>query len=269
MTQFDYDRTLDANGQNSGFSTSQTPVGGRGLVTRMTHLSDSSNYQSFGFDKYANKLWQEDELRERVSYIYDDYRRVLTMTNPLNQTVVNTYTPTNGTNTSSYVHTTSSIYTTTTPIGIVTKNIYDANFRKTSTTQASGTSLAATTTFGYDPVGNPTSVTDPLNHPTTTAYDTRNRKITVADALNQMTQWFYDEASNVKSIQRADGTTESKTYDQMNRVLTDTVPQTNTVSVTTTFTYYPGNVQYGGLPQQVIDADGHITTFSVYESILL
>jgi RHS repeat-associated protein len=265
MTQFDYDRTLDANGQNSGFSTSQTPVGGRGLVTRITHLSDSSNYQSFGFDKYANKLWQEDELRERVTYIYDDYRRVLTITNPLNQTVVNTYTPTNGTNTSSYVHTTSSIYTTTTPTGIVTKNIYDANFRKTSTTQAYGTSLAATTTFAFDPVGNPTGVTDPLNHTTTTAYDTRNRKITVTNALNQSTQWFYDFASNVTSIQRADGTTETKHYDQMNRAIDDTVPQTNTINVTTTFTYYPGNVQYGGLPQQVIDADGHITTFTAYD----
>jgi RHS repeat-associated protein len=265
VTQFDYDRTLDANGQNSGFSTAQTPVGGRGLVTRITHISDSSNYQSFGFDKYANKLWQEDELRERVSYIYDDYRRVLAITDPLNQTVVDTYTPTNGTNTSSYVHTTSSIYTTTTPTGIVTKNIYDANFRKTSTTQASGTSLAATTTFAFDPVGNPTSVTDPLNHTTTTAYDTRNRKITVTNAVNQSTQSFYDPASNVTSIQRADGTTETKHYDQMNRAIDETVPQTNTINVTTAFTYYSGNVQYGGLPQQVIDADGHITTFSAYE----
>jgi RHS repeat-associated protein len=264
ITQYDYDRALDGNGQNSGLP-SGSPVGGRGLMTRITHVSDSSNYQSFAFDKYGNKLWQKDELFEQTSYTYDDYRRVLTVTNPLNQTVTNTYTPTNGTNTSSYVHTTGSIYTSTMPTGIVTKNIYDQNFRKTSTTQAYGTSLAATTTFVYDPVGNPTSVTDPLNHTTTTTYDTRNRKITVTNALNQSTQWFYDSASNVTSIQRADGTTESKTYDQMNRVLTDTVPQTSTINVTTTFTYYPGNVQYSGLPQQVIDADGHITTFSAYE----
>ena len=38
-------------------------------------------------------------------------------------------------------------------------------------------------------------------------------------------------ANNVTSIQRADGTTETKMYDQMNRVLTDTVPQTTTVNV--------------------------------------
>src|SRR5207248_2811113 len=83
VTQYDYDRTLDANGENSGFSTGQTPVGGRGLVTRVTHVSDSSNYQSFGFDKYANKTWEENELRQRVTFNYDDYRRVLTIKNPL------------------------------------------------------------------------------------------------------------------------------------------------------------------------------------------
>jgi RHS repeat-associated protein len=264
VTQYEYDRAYDSNGENSGLP-SGSPVAGRGLVTRVIHVSDSGNYQSFGFDKYGNKVWEENELRQRATFVYDDYRRVLRIKNPLNQIVTNTYTPTNGTNTSPYVHTTNSIYTTTTPTGIVIKNIYDQNFRKTSTTQGFGTSIAATSAFGYDPVGNPTTVTDPLNHTTTTTYDTRDRKITQKDALNQMTQWFYDAASNVTSIQRADSTTETKTYDQMNRILTDTVPQTNTINVTTTFNYYPGNVQYGGLMKQVIDADGHITTFTAYD----
>src|SRR5205823_1889337 len=95
----------------------------------------SGTYLSFSYDKFGNKLWQKDELLNKTSYTYDDYRRILTITNPLNKTIINTYTPTNGTNTSSYVHTTNSVYTTTTPMGIVTKNVYDANFRKTSTTE--------------------------------------------------------------------------------------------------------------------------------------
>ena len=49
--------------------------------------SDSNNYQSFGFDKYANKNWEENELRQRNTYTYDDYRRVLTIKNPLNKRV--------------------------------------------------------------------------------------------------------------------------------------------------------------------------------------
>jgi RHS repeat-associated protein len=283
VTNYEYDRTLDANGENSGFSQAQTPVGGRGLVTRVSYPGDThtgetptyptGTYQSCGFDQYANKLWEENELRQRRSYTYDDYRRVLTVKNPLNQTVTNTYTPTNGTNTSPYVHTTGSVYTTTTPTGIVTKNIYDPNFRKISVTEANGTAVAATTSFIYDvdPVRNYTSIgnlvaaQDPKGNRTAYVFDTRNRKITEIDAINQSTQWFYDNVSNVTSVQRKDNTTESKTYDQMNRVLTDTVPQTSTINVTTTFTYYPGNVQNGGLMKQVIDADGHITTFTDYD----
>ena len=272
VTQYEYDRAYDSNGENSGLP-SGSPVAGRGLVTRVIHVSDSGNYQSFGFDKYGNKLWQKDELLNKTSYAYDDYRRVLTITNPLLKFVMNTYTPTNGTNTSPYVHTTSSIYKTTMPTGIVTKNIYDANFHKISTTQADGTPLAATTQFiydvdsvrGYTSIGNLVATQDPKGNRTAFTYDTRNRKITETDALNQNTQWFYDAVSNVQQLVRKDNTTETKHYDQVNRVIDDTVPQTNTVNVTTTFNYYPGNVQYGGLMKQVIDADGHITTFSAYD----
>ena len=259
--------TLPAN--FSGYQASETyeydrdgsnvAVAGRGLVTKITHAD--GKYQSFGYDAYGNKLWEENELRQRTSYTYDDYKRVLTIQNPLNQTITNTYTPTNGTGTSPYRHTTNSNDTTTTPTGIVTKNIYDQNFRKISTTQASGTTLAATTTFGYDAVGNPTTVTDPLNHTTTTTYDNRNRKATVTDALNQTTTFNYDGASNVTGIVRPDNTTETKTYDALNRVLTDTVPQTATVNLTTTFTYNPS-----GTIASVMDAKGQVTTFGYNES---
>src|SRR5438094_10085301 len=72
--------TYDANGQNSGASTSQAPVAGRGLVTRIIHTDNT--YQSFGYNKYGDKLWEEDELRHRTTYTYDDYGRVLTVTTP-------------------------------------------------------------------------------------------------------------------------------------------------------------------------------------------
>lgn len=272
VTQYEYDRAFDGNGENSGLP-SGSPVAGRGLVTRVTHVSDNNNYQSFGYNKFGDKLWEENELRNRTSYDHDEYGRVVKVTNPLLKFITNDYRPSNNTNLSPYVHTTSSVYTTTTPTGIVTQNIYDPNFRKTSTTQAFGTSLAATTSFiydvdpvrGYTSIGNPVATQDPKGHRTTYVYDTRYRKITETDALNQSTQWFYDSVSNVLQLVRKDNTPETKHYDQMDRVIDDTVPQTSTINVTTTFNYYPGNVQYGGLMKQVIDADGHITTFTAYD----
>jgi YD repeat-containing protein len=237
---------------------SNVAVAGRGLVTKITHADGT--YQSFGYDAYGNKLWEENELRQRTSYTYDDYNRLLTATNPLGKTTSYTYNPTNTTG-SPYLQTTSIPDTITTPTSVVTKNIYDANFRKTSTTQALGTALAATTTFGYDVVGNPTTVTDPLNHATTTAYDSRNRKTTVTEAsgtaLARTTTWNYDGASNVTSIVRPDNTTETKTYDALNRVLTDMVPQTSAINLTTTFTYNPS-----GTINTVTDARGRTTTFA-------
>ena len=263
--------TLPAN--TSGFQASETyeydrdannqAVAGRGLVTKITHAD--SKYQSFGYDIYGNKLWEENELRNHTDYGYDSYNRLTTairvMTPPdPNETTTYDYSPTQGNVTLSYYHTTKSVYFVTDPMNIVTANGYDPNFRKTSTTQGYGSSSPATTWFHYDNVGNQDYVTDPLNHTTTTSYDARNRKQTVTDPPpfnNQVTTWHYGDGINVTSIDRPDNTTETKTYDPMNRVFTDTVPRNDpTDLITTTFIYYPS-----GMVHTVQDGNNHITTF--------
>jgi RHS repeat-associated protein len=210
-----------------------TNVPGRGLVTKITHNDNNRTYQSFGYDAYGNKLWEENELRRRTSYTYDEYNRLLTVAKPLNGTTTYTYNPTNGTG-PPYKHTTNSPDTITTATNVVTRNVYDQNFRKVSTAVGS-----STTTFGYDNVGNPTTVTDPLIHTTTTTYDERDRKETVTDTLNRTTTFTYDGASNVVSILRPDTYTETKAYDAMNRLISHTVPKSAGVSLTTTFGYWP------------------------------
>jgi YD repeat-containing protein len=208
-------------------------VPGRGLVTKIAHNDNNHTYQSFGYDTYGNKLWEENELRRRTSYTYDEYNRLLTITRPLNGITTYTYNPTNGTG-SPYKHTTNNPDTITTATNIVTRNVYDGNFRKVSTAVGS-----STTTFGYDNVGNPTTVTDPLIHTTTTTYDERNRKKTVTDSLNRTTTFTYDGTSNVVSILRPDNYTETKAYDAMNRLISHTVPKSAGVNLTTTFGYWP------------------------------
>ncbi len=218
---YEYDRTLvngitDPNG---------TPVAGRGLVTKIMHTDNTS--QTFKYDAYGNKRWEYNELGQGTSYSYDDYKRVLSVTNPLGKITSYTYVPTNGGGGSSYLHTTNNPDTVTTPTGIMTSNVYDQNFRKTSTT-----TLAATTGFQYDNVGNLTLITDPRNYQTHNTYDTRNRKQTTTEAYTtiwaETTTWHYDGASNIYQIDRPDGTQETKTYDAMNRVLSDVVPKTST-----------------------------------------
>ncbi len=230
----------------------------RGLVTKIQHAD--GKYQSFGYDVYGNKLWEENELRNRTSYTYDDYNRLLTTTNALNKTATYTYKPTNGNGTNPYLHTTNNPDTITTPTGIVTTNDYDQNFRKTSTTVGS-----SITRFGYDNVGNPTTVTDPLNHTTTTDYDTRNRKWDVWDALNHRTMFTYDGASNVIRIDHPDGGWETKAYDGMNRLGAHSVYKSASETLTTRFGYWPSGKLFWVIdPKQ--DGGSLATYFAYNES---
>jgi len=254
---YEYDRTLDAGGITN---LAGAAVGGRGLVTKITHADNT--YQQFKYDAYGNKRWQDNELRQASNYTYDDYNRLLTAKDPLLKTATYTYTPTNGGGGPSYKHTTTNPDSVTTPTGIKTTNVYDANFRKTSTTAAYGTALAATTWFHYDAVGNQDYVTDPRGtsspgiYTTYTDYDSRNRKWQVREPLGRTTQFYYDDGINITRIIRPDNTTETKTYDALNRVLSDTVPKTANpvVNLTTSFTYNPS-----GTIQKVTDPNLHYT----------
>lgn len=226
-------------------------VPGRGLVTKITHAD--SKWKSSGYSQFGNKLWEENELRQRTNYTYDNYNRVLTVKDPLNHTETFSYLKP-GTN-SSYLHTTGSVYTDTSRTGILTTNVYDQNFRKGSTTVGS-----ATTTFDYDSVGNLIWVTDPLIHKTHNSYDNRNRKTSATEAYGTnvaaTTVWHYDGASNINRVDRPDGTQETKGIDALNRVVWTVEPQSATVSLPTWFGYNPS-----GTTQWVKDGNSNVTTF--------
>jgi RHS repeat-associated protein len=229
---YEYDRKSD-----------NTPCAGRGLITKITHAD--GKFQSLKYDQWGNKLSEWNELGERTDYVYDSYNRVTSVTRA-NEITAYTYRPTNGGGGSPYLHTTNNPDTVRSPTNILTSNVYDQNFRKTSTTTA-----GRTTWFDYDLVGNQTCVTDPRGtgpcssgYTTSTEYDTRNRKWHVWDAQGHLTTFTYDNASNVTRIDRP-GTWEEKTYDAVNRVLTHKVPKDNSTNITTTFHYNPsGTLQW-------------------------
>jgi RHS repeat-associated protein len=274
-TTYEYDMRFDANGVQTS-----TPCSGRGRVTRMSHPDDThggtlsgGTYRSFGYDKFGNTLWEETEMRERTVYTYDDYNRLTSVKLPPTPEVpvaVTTYDymATNGA--SPYSHTSNAVRFETSPSGIVTGRTYDPNFRKGTETKGYGVGgLAATTYFAHDANGNLITMTDPrgsalgdVSYTTTTVYDSRNRKTRTTSppvsAIREVTDWKCDAAGNITSIKRADGTTESKTYDEMNRVLTDIVPKDASppTYITTTFTY-----NLAGMLATVKDGNNQVTSF--------
>src|ERR687884_452427 len=96
-------------------------------------------------------------------------------------------------------HPTNSPHTVTDPAGVVTTNIYDNNFRKTSSALANNPAAA----FDYDAAGDLTDVTDPRGggtinaaYNTHTTYDGRNRKTSVDDPINPSTKFQNSDGIN-------------------------------------------------------------------------
>jgi RHS repeat-associated protein len=244
--RFEYDRTAYPNG---------AACPGRGLVSKIRHADGT--YQSFSYSQFGNKMWEENELRQRTTYTYDNYNRILSVRKPL--IAPETFDYLKPGTTSPYLHTTDSVYRHTSPAGIVTTNGYDQNWRKTLTTVG-----PATTHFDYDNVGNLTDITDPRLKITHNAYDNRNRKSQTTlgyhSDLPTTTVWHYDAVNNINRIDRPDSVTETKGYDALNRVIWHTVPKQASgglqVNVTTRFVYNPS-----GTIQEVIDPNGRHIAF--------
>jgi RHS repeat-associated protein len=234
----------------------------RGEVTKVTHQDGS--YTQSGYNPDGTLAWSADENHpnaswnenERTRYTYDEYKRVLTVTNPLNQTTSYYY----GLDWANpLIHTTSNPKVITSPMGKYTVFAYDENFRKLYQVQATWTADEAWTWFGYDAVGNNTWVYDPRGYTTVFAYDNRNRQITVTNPLNETTTVQYDFASNKTREIRPDGTFRSWDYDAMNRLHHAYDWRTNEIPTAEQTTTHSRNTT--GTIQWITDSKGAVYTF--------
>ncbi|PZR76763.1 MAG: hypothetical protein DLM73_01680 [Chthoniobacterales bacterium] len=200
---------VDPNGNATWYE-----YNGRGEVTKVTH--QDGTYVQSSYNPDGTLATSTDELGHTTNYTYDEYKRVLTVTNPLNETTTNSYALDWA---NPLLHTTNSIKFTTSPMN---KNVvfdYDANFRKIDQVAALGTADEAWTFFEYDAVGNLTKTTDARWNATNFGYDNRNRQTSVTNALNQTTYTGYDGVGNKTSEMRPDYTSRSWVYDSMNRLI--------------------------------------------------
>lgn len=96
---------------------------------------------------------------------------------------------------------------------------YDARDRVAAIQNPDGSSIA----YGYDGVGNRTSVTTrtasgALDRTTTYAYDALDRMASVTDPDGRVSTYGYDAIGNLTSVQYANGTTTTYTYDVASRL---------------------------------------------------
>jgi RHS repeat-associated protein len=219
----------------------------RGQVTKVTHQDGTYVQSSYNDD--GTLAWTADENHpgaasdpsQRTRYTYDDYKRVLSVTNPLSQTTSFSYAQDWA---NSYVQTTSNPKGSWSPMGKPTHFAYDPNWQRTILREAAGTADDAWTFYGYDAAGNLTSIQDPRGSTTTFGYDERNRKIWMDDPIGSdrnssghTMNWEYDGLGNTTKETRADNAFRGWDYDSMNRLChaIDWRTSTSDPAITTTY----------------------------------
>jgi len=134
----------------------------------------------------------------------------------------------------------------------ITRFTYDVRNRLTSRIEPDGTTIA----YSYDIAGNRTEVTIPSGD-TTYTYDAQNRIKTVADPDNGITEYFYSPNSNLERTEFANGTVETREYDDLNR-LTYLQTTDSNVIIISSFRY---TLDAEGNRTQVEEQDGRIVQY--------
>ena len=176
------------------------------------------------FDGDDNLLTEKDPLGRVTTYAYSSSNDLLSATNALGEIVQFAY------------NDRGQILRLTDPLGRITESTYDDAGNLLSNTDA----LDQTTTFAYDSSGNVIRVTDALGQFVEMAYNARGDVTSETDPLGSVSSYSYDSAGNRVSESRSrtlsHGSSETLTssfvYDELDRVVSTTLPDGSVTSTT-------------------------------------
>ena len=271
-------KITDAAGRVIGLSTDSD-----GRIVRLTDPMGRTT--GYAYNSAGDLTSATDRLGRVTRFTYNANHELLTMTDPNGGTLTNTYDDSGrvtqqsdpmgratrfsyiGTNYSALGGTT----TVTDPNGNVTTQRY-TNGELDSVTRASGTSLAATTSYTYDPATlGVTSVTDPLGHVTVNSYDANGNLLSTTDPLNRKTTYTYDALADLLSRTTPAGHTTTNRYDAKGNLTDVTDPAGHTTMYGHDDSAHPGDVTSitnpaGQVTRNSYDKDGNLSSVSVSPS---
>jgi RHS repeat-associated protein len=183
-----------------------------------------------------------------TDYVYDDYKRVTSVTDPVGDQTVLYYDAAGGTAVG-LGHTDANVTRVRLPSLKVNQMLYDENLRKGKVTVGLGSGDDAVSTYTYDAVGNLKTTKDPKGQTSgatwTYNYDVRDRLINVIDPLSadrnsngHTIDYTYDVANNkLSELPANDQAITYNSYDSRNRLLQKTVGQFPTANAVTHYTW--------------------------------
>ena len=233
-----------------GRSVVQTDQAGRlthfeyDALGRLTAVVDALNQRTvYGYDEAGNLVTQQDANGHITRYEYDGLGRRIATVLPLGERSTTAYdvvgnvestTDFNGDTITFQYDTNNRLLEKDFPDGTAVAFTYTVTGQRQSVTDARGTTnynydvrdrlLSRTDPDGrsiaytYDAAGNRTSVTSPAG---TIAYsfDALNRLATITDPQGGATSYTYDAVGALVQTQFPNGTTETREYDSVNRLL--------------------------------------------------
>ena len=225
------------------------------LVSRNEEMGRS---QTFGYDANGNTLYQVDAKGGVTSRTYDALNRLLTESDPYQNRPASA-------SDSTYAESVPQSYIydkANNPVqvfsrrNIVTKTVYDARNKVTSTTQrgtVDGVEQDITTEYTYYPAGNVKTEELANGNKVEHFYDDLNRLTATRDSLGPIVSNTYDKDGNLDIVTDANSQQTNFDYDLLNRLTRQTLPDNRYQQ--TTYDIY-GNVE----TQR--DFKGNVTTFA-------
>jgi|694.fasta_scaffold16546_2 RHS repeat-associated protein len=190
------------------------------------------------YDAVGNLLTTTDFNGETIHFEYDERNRLLSRIFPDNSRVAYTYTLTG------------QRATETSSLGTITYS-YDVRDNLLSRVDADGVKIE----YSYDAANNRTAVKVPSGQ-TSYSFDEQNRLKTVTDPQAGVTTYTYDLAGNLIKTTLANGTTETREYDLLNRLLY--LQNSNSNGVINSFRYTLDKV---GNRLAIVEQDGRQSNY--------
>ncbi|MYY06561.1 RHS repeat protein [Streptomyces sp. SID4913] len=162
----------------------------------------------YTYDANNNVTRTTDAAGETTTAVYDKNNRLSSSTDELGRTTAYAY------------DADGNLLSRTSPLGHRASWTYDDDGRRATAVDPRGNATGAdpaqyTTTYGYDPAGHPTEVTDPLGGTTTTAYDATGKVVEREDADGRTTSYGYDDLDRLTEVTAPGGAVTTYGYDQL------------------------------------------------------